>query len=121
MVSQKDGVGVSSNSKINFWILRNWGEGRGDQIQIFQVFVLAVSISHMQDLVFGSDLMSLDNFWNPMSLAVAPYSEIMKRSSGGRWRRPPEGVARATAVMHKLTQELSRPILVPSLRPLKPP
>ena len=74
----------------------------------------------MQDLVFGSDLMSLDNFWNPMSLAVAPYSEIMKRSSGGRWRRPPEGVARATAVMHKLTQELSRPILVPSLRPLKP-
>ena len=48
---------------------------------------------------------------------VAPYSQIMKRSSGGGrapggdwW--PLEGVACATAVLHKLTQEVSRPILV---------
>ena len=53
--------------------------------------------------------------------AVAPYSEIMKRSSGGVGGGPWRVWPGATAVLHKLTQELSRPILVPSLRHLKPP
>ena len=57
----------------------------------------------------------LGDVWIPRIVAVAPYSRIMKRSSGEvEW--PPEGVACATAVLHKLTQEVSRPILVPSLR-----
>ena len=95
--------------------------GKRDQIQIH---LLTVFLSYMHDLVFVSDLMSLDNFWkesNEREGAVAPYSEIMKRSSGGVGGGPWRVWPGATAVLHKLTQELSRPILVPSLRHLKPP